>query len=112
MLFPLQTLTLISAISAAVLQPLQSINNPLLTTNGSEIFLFSNATNATASVPAELGTAIARCSASKYGSNLNVASCQNAFESVQSDDHYSSFGLRHHGAHYNGVLPFMWLSGT
>ena len=121
MIFCLDILLFASAISAAVLQPFQSLNNQVLTTNGSEIILSSNTTindaetlqllNTTISVPAELGAVRAQCNARMFGSDLNVASCQEAFANISPDDHYGSFGMRHDGHQYEGILPYQWLSG-
>lgn len=108
MIFPLQLLVFVPAVSAAVLQTLQSINNQILTTNGSEILLLSNVT---ASAPSDLSVVRAQCIAQRFGSNLNVTSCQNAFGNIYPDDTYSSFGMRHDGSRYDNYLPYQWLSG-
>lgn len=44
MLSPLPTVVFVFAVSAAVLQPSRSVSNECMNTNGSDIFLLSNAT--------------------------------------------------------------------
>lgn len=104
----------VSTVSAAVLQPLQAINNQLLfpygSTNGTGIIALSNATTLSPNPSADLNAIRAQCNGQMFGSGLNVASCRNAFNKIKPFDDYSSFGTRHDGQTYDGVLPFRWLS--
>lgn len=120
MLLRLRIPVFIFVASAAVLQPFQSLNSQRLKTNGSEIFLLSNATtggaettqfsNLTGLAPIELGAVRGQCNAQVFGSNLNVASCQDAFANIIPDDTSYSWGMRHDGHVYGGALPYQWLS--
>lgn len=120
-LFHLDILVLVFAVSGAVLQPFQSINNQISSTNGSSSLIpiattnraetIVQLSNATASAPVNLGALRAQCNARKFGSNLNVPSCRNAFAHIFPNDTNFSFGMRHDGRQYDTKLPFQWLSG-
>ncbi len=122
MLFHLGLLVFISAVSAAVSPPLQTIDTQLWTTNGSGITLPFHATvicpgaiqlsNGITLGSTEVGVARAARNARSYGSNLNIASCEKAYRNIIPDDEDESFGSREDGHdRYRVGLPYQWLTG-
>ena len=105
---------LVSTISAAVLQPLQAINNQLLfpygSTNGTGIITLTNATTSSFDPGADLNAIRAHCNGQMFGSGLNVASCRDVLNNqILAADTDTTFSAR--GDSGDGILPYRWLSG-
>lgn len=110
----LSSWVLVSTVSAALLQPLQNINNQLPSPYGFKnetgFITLSNATTLSPDPSADLNTIRAQCNGERFGSGLNLASCRAALDDIFPDDDYSSFGRRHDGNRYDCALPYRWLS--
>lgn len=107
-------LVLISTVSAAILAPVQSLENQNLTApfdDSSNVVLLN--TTALSLNVSNLNEGRPRCSGRMFGTAPNIASCRRAINKITPEQGERTWGMRddgHSGPEYAVRLPWRWLS--